>query len=70
MQEYRVKAYGDRSRRLEEKEVIIPAADMNAIRRAWKMFPEYKEILVTDKNEYVVKNDFATDKEGDKSCNC
>lgn len=65
MQEYRVKAYGDRSRRLEEKEVIIPATDEHdAYRLAWKLFPEYKEILVT---EYEPQPEFC---KFNKDCPC
>ena len=49
MKEYRVKAYGDYDRRLKQKEKIIIAKDEeDAWIKAWKEFPEYKEISVTE----------------------
>lgn len=65
MKEYRVKAYGNYERRLKQKEIIIPAKDEeDAWIRAWKAFPEYDEISVT---EYEEQPDFCR---FDKDCPC
>lgn len=46
---YNVIAYGDYERRLKRKEITITAKDEEeAWIKAWKMFCEYKEILVTE----------------------
>ena len=49
MKEYRIKAYGNYERRLKQKEKTIIAKDEeDAWVRAWKEFPEYDELSVTE----------------------
>lgn len=49
MKKYEVIAYGNYERRLKRKEKIIIAKDEeDAWIKAWKEFPEYDEILVTE----------------------
>ena len=49
MKKYTVIAYGNYERRLKRKEKIIIANDEeDAWIKAWKEFPEYDEILVTE----------------------
>ena len=46
---YEVIAYGDYERGLKRKEAIIVASDEeDAWIQAWKMFCEYKEIMVSE----------------------
>ena len=48
--QYEVIAYADWERGLRRQEVVINARDEeNAWTKAWMMFPEYKELLVTPK---------------------
>jgi hypothetical protein len=48
--QYIVKAHADLERRLKEQVGIINARDEeDAWRKAWIMFPEYKELSVTRK---------------------
>ena len=47
MAKYKVKFYGDYERRLKEKTITIEASDEDeAWTKAWKMYPEYKEMAV------------------------
>ena len=49
MKKYEVIAYGDYERRLKRKETTIFAKDEeDAWIQAWKMFCEYKEIMVSE----------------------
>jgi hypothetical protein len=49
MKKYNVKAYGNYERRLKQQEKIITAKDEeDAWIKAWKEFPEYDELLVTE----------------------
>lgn len=49
IKKYNVIAYGDYERRLKRQETTISAKDEEeAWIKAWKMFCEYKEILVTE----------------------
>ena len=48
--QYTVIAYGDAERGLKRQEVVINAHnEEDAWTKAWKAFPEYKELLVTRK---------------------
>lgn len=50
--QYIVIAYGDYERGLRRREIVINARDEEeAWRRAWKTFPEYKELMVCEEGE-------------------
>lgn len=52
MKRYKVKAYGDYERRLKTKEITITASDEEeAWITAWKTFPEYKELSVSEEDQ-------------------
>lgn len=52
MKKYLIKAYGDYERRLKQKTKIITAEDEEeAWIKAWKTFPEYKELGVFEQKE-------------------
>lgn len=65
MKEYRVKAHGNYERRLKQKEKIIVAKDEeDAWVKAWKKYPEYDEISVTEVLEQPTKCRF------NEECSC
>ena len=52
MKKYLIKAYGDYEYGLKNQEVVIEAETLGEAReKAWRLFPEYKEIGVWEKEQ-------------------
>lgn len=52
MKTYRIKAFGDEENGVGNRYAVIDAVDHDdASRKAWSLFPEYHEILISEVEE-------------------